>query len=53
MLSLVLEYPGRTSTRTADLTSSKILINHTLSTPGARAVCLDLSDFYLCTTIKN
>lgn len=40
-------YPGNVSTKTADLTTAKILINHTISTPGARWMCMDIKDFYL------
>ena len=44
----LLEYPGKTSTRTADLTTFKICVNKVLSTDNAEAACFDLSDFYLC-----
>ena len=38
---------GNTSTRTADLTTSKQLWNSVLSTEGARYMCLDVKIFYL------
>jgi hypothetical protein len=44
----LLDYQGKTSTRTADLTTFKICVNKVLSTKNARACCFDLSDFYLC-----
>ena len=40
-------YKGDTSTRTADLTMSKLLWNSVLSTKGAQYMCLDLKNFYL------
>lgn len=41
------DYPGDVNTKTADLTSAKILINSVLSTSNAKFMCLDLKDFYL------
>ncbi len=43
----MITYKGNTSTRTADLTTSKLLWNSVLSTEGARYMCLDLKNFYL------
>jgi len=40
-------YKGSTSTRTADLTTSKLLWNSILSTEGAKYMCLDIKNFYL------
>jgi hypothetical protein len=40
-------YPYDVSTKTAELTTAKILINSTISTPGARFLCMDIKDFYL------
>ncbi len=40
-------YKGSTSTRTADLTTSKLLWNSVLSTEGAKYMCLDIKNFYL------
>jgi hypothetical protein len=39
--------PGNVSTKTADITTAKILINSVLSTPNAKLVTSDLKDFYL------
>jgi hypothetical protein len=44
-----INYPFDVSTRTAELQTSKILINSTISTPGARFMTLDISDFFLTT----
>ena len=43
----LITYRGNTSTRTADLTTSKLLWNSVLSTEGARYMCLDIKNFYL------
>jgi hypothetical protein len=43
----LITYKGNTSTRTADLTTSKLLWNSVLSTQGARYMCLDIKNFYL------
>jgi hypothetical protein len=40
------QYDGSTNTETADLITVKTLINSTISTPNARAVCFDLKNFY-------
>ena len=40
-------YPGEVSTKTSDIITAKLLFNSTLSTPGARFMCIDLKDFYL------
>ena len=44
-----INYPFEVSTKTADLTTAKLLINSTISTPGARFMSADLKDFYLST----
>jgi hypothetical protein len=41
------DYPGNTTTPTADLPTVKILLNSTISTPGAKRLSIDLKDFYL------
>jgi hypothetical protein len=41
-----LDFPGPTSTQTASLTTTKILINSTISTPNARFSAFDLKNFY-------
>eukprot|EP00804_Cyclotella_cryptica_P004885 CCRYP_004953-RA/>CCRYP_004953-RA protein AED:0.21 eAED:0.22 QI:0/0/0/1/0.5/0.33/3/0/1060 len=45
--NLIKDYPGELTTRTADLTMSKILWNSVLSTKGAKFMGLDLKSFYL------
>ena len=44
-----IDYPGDVQTKTANLTTAKILINSTISTPDARFAGLDIKDFYLNT----
>eukprot|EP00804_Cyclotella_cryptica_P022655 CCRYP_012469-RC/>CCRYP_012469-RC protein AED:0.37 eAED:0.30 QI:0/0/0/1/0/0/2/0/432 len=45
--NLIKDYPGKLTTRTADLTTSKILWNSVLSTKGVKFMGLDLKSFYL------
>jgi hypothetical protein len=47
------DYPGAVSTKTADLSTAKILINSVLSTPGAKYMTGDLKDFYLNTPMEQ
>ena len=47
------EYAGDVSTKTADLTTVKILLNSVLSTPNAKFMTLDLKDFYLGTPMPQ
>jgi hypothetical protein len=42
-----IEYPGDKSTRTAGLTTAKILINSVISTQGAKFLVIDINIFYL------
>ncbi len=42
-----IDYPCNKSTPTADLTTAKLLINSTISTPGAKFLGIDLAVFYL------
>jgi hypothetical protein len=44
-----IEYPGDKSTRTAGLTTAKILINSVISTKGAKLMVIDINNFYLNT----
>jgi hypothetical protein len=46
-----IEYPGDKSTRTAGLTTAKILINSVISTPGAKFFVIDIKFFYLNTPL--
>ncbi len=48
-----INYPGNKSTPTADLTTAKLLINSTISTPGAKFLGINLTDFYLNTPMPN
>ena len=41
------QYTGDVSTKTADVTTTKCLLNSVISTPNAKFMTLDLSDFYL------
>jgi hypothetical protein len=41
------DYPGKVSTKTADITTAKLLFNLVISTPGARFVAFDIKNFYL------
>jgi len=43
----LINYPGELMTRTADLTTSKLMWNSVLSTEGAKYMCLDIKNFYL------
>eukprot|EP00804_Cyclotella_cryptica_P014654 CCRYP_012668-RA/>CCRYP_012668-RA protein AED:0.51 eAED:0.40 QI:0/0/0/1/0/0/2/0/482 len=45
--NLIKDYPGELTTRTADLTTSKILWNSVLSTKGARFMGIDIKSFFL------
>jgi hypothetical protein len=46
-----IEYQGDKSTRTAGLTTAKILINSVISTPGAKFLVIDINNFYLNTPL--
>jgi hypothetical protein len=48
-----IEYPGDKSTRTAGLTTAKILINSVISTLGAKFLVIDINTFYLNTPSDN
>jgi hypothetical protein len=43
----LIQYPGDVSTRSVDLTTSKCLWNSTISTEGAKYMCLEVNNFYL------
>jgi hypothetical protein len=49
----LVDYPGRTSTPTADMTTWKLQVNDILSTPNARALNLDIGNFYLNTPLDR
>jgi hypothetical protein len=46
-----IEYPGDKSTRSAGLTTAKILINGVISTLGAKFLVIDIKNFYLNTPL--
>ncbi len=43
------QYDGDVSTKTADLTTAKLLFNSVVSTPNAKCMMGNLKDFYLGT----
>jgi hypothetical protein len=49
----LIEYLGNVSIPTADMTTAKLVIKSTLSTPGAKYSCFDISNFYLNTPMKR
>jgi hypothetical protein len=49
----LIDYPGKLTTRTADLTSSKIIWNSVLSTRNAKYMCVDIKNFYLCSPLDR
>jgi hypothetical protein len=49
----LINYPGKLSTRTANLTTSKLMWNSILSTKGAQYMCLDIKNFYLTATLER
>ena len=49
----LIDYPGNLSMKVADMTTFKILMNSTLSTPGAHWLGLDVKNYYLGTPMDN
>ena len=49
----LIDYPGNLSMKVADMTTFKILVNNTLSTPGAKWLGLDVKNYYLGTPMAN
>lgn len=49
----LINYPDPVTTPTADITTVKLLINSVISTPGARFMTIDISKFYLGTTLPR
>ena len=49
----LIKYPGKLTTRTVDLTTSKLLWNSVISTNHARFVALDAGNFYLETPLER
>ena len=48
-----LDLPGATTTHCTSLTTTKCLLNSTISTPGARFMTLDIKDFYFGTALAR
>ena len=48
-----LDFPGATTTHCAIFTTTKFLLNSTISTPGARFMTLDIKDFYYGTAMAH
>jgi hypothetical protein len=48
-----IERPGEKSTRTAGLTIAKMIFNSTVSTPRARLLVIDITNFYLNTPLED
>ena len=48
-----IDYPYDVSTKTAELTTAKLLFNSVLSTPNAKFLGLDIKDFYLGTHMTH
>ena len=49
----LIKYPFELTARTADLTTSKILWNSTISQKGARYACADAKNFYLSAELED
>ena len=49
----LIDYTGNLSMKVADMTTFKILVNSTLSTPGARWLGLDVKNYYLGTPMPD
>jgi hypothetical protein len=48
-----IDYPGDVATKTSSLPTVKLLLNSTISTPGAKFMCIDIKDFYLNTPMTR
>ena len=49
----LIDYPGNLSMKVANMTTFKILVNSSLSTPGARWLGLDVKNYYLGTPMED
>ena len=49
----LIKYPGELTTRTADLTTSKVIWNSVLSTKDAKFMGIDIKNFYLGTPLER
>ena len=48
-----INYPGEVATPTAEMLTAKLLFNSVISTPGAKFMTMDLSNFYLMTPLPR
>ena len=48
-----INYPGEVATPTAEMLVAKLLFNSVISTPGARFMTMDISNFYLMTPLAR
>ena len=48
-----ISYAEDINTQTADISTSKIISNSTISTPGERYMCCDINNFYLGTPLSR
>ena len=48
-----IDYPGKVTTRTVDLTTTKIHLNSVVSTPDSIFAVLDIGSFYLNTPLER
>ena len=48
-----INYSGDVATKTADITTAKLLLNSVVSTPNAKFMTLDVKNFYLNTPLKR
>ena len=48
----LIEYPRKLTTRTADLTTSKLMWNSVISMPDAHYICMYIKSFYLKTPLN-
>ena len=48
-----LDYDGKVATETSSLETAKLHINSTISTPGAKYMCMDAGNFYLNTPLDD
>jgi hypothetical protein len=48
-----IDYKGPTTTKTADITTAKMLLNSVISTKNGRFVTINLKDFYLCSNLPE
>ena len=49
----LIDYPYELKTRTAELTTTKIMWNSVISTPGAQYMCIDIKNMYLETPLDR